>query len=78
VQYIFPHCCITAVPQAVTGVTDFVSVRARSQSLKCRVKFAGLSEVHRVSISHINVARFRRVFFTVRMSPSKGEENGVI
>jgi len=78
VEYIFPHCCITAVPEAVTRVTDFAAVRARSQSLKCHVIFTGLSDVHRVCISHINVARFRRVFFTVRMSPSEGEENGVI
>ena len=37
--------------------------------LKCHVIFTGLSDVHRVSTSHTNVARFRRVFFTVRMSP---------
>jgi hypothetical protein len=74
VEYIFPHSCITAVPEAVTGVTDFASVRVRSQMFK----MSGLSEVHRVSTSQINVARFRRFFFTVRMSPSEGEENGVI
>jgi hypothetical protein len=34
VEYIFPHCCITAVPEAVTGVTDFALVRARSQMFK--------------------------------------------
>jgi hypothetical protein len=30
VEYIFPHYCITAVPEAVTGVIDVMSVRARS------------------------------------------------
>jgi hypothetical protein len=34
VEYIFPHCCITAVPEAVTGVTDLASVRARNQMFK--------------------------------------------
>ena len=34
VDYIFPHCCITAVHEAVNGVTDFASVGAGSQMCK--------------------------------------------